>query len=136
MKLVDAYYLVKPAIPRRLQLMLRRAAIARKKSFYTNVWPIDDRAATIPHGWSEWPAGKKFALVLTHDVDTAIGQEKCDKLIDLELRLGMRSSFNFVPERYRVSSELRQYLVANGFEVGVHGLRHDGNLFASKEKFV
>lgn len=136
MKLVNAYYLVKPVIPRRLQLMLRRAAIRRRMSLYTNIWPIDERAAKIPHGWSEWPAGKRFAVVLTHDVDTAVGQEKCDKLIDLELRLGMRSSFNFVPERYTVSTELRQYLVDNGFEVGVHGLRHDGNLFRSKENFA
>jgi hypothetical protein len=36
---------------------------------------------------------------------------------------------------YNVSSELRHYLVKKGFEVGVHGLYHDGNLFSSKKKF-
>jgi predicted deacetylase len=42
----------------------------------------------------------------------------------LEEEKGFRSSFNFVPERYKVSPELRDYLVKKGFEVGVHGLKH------------
>lgn len=135
MKLVDAYYQLKPLIPRRIQIMVRRAMILRKRSGCRNVWPIDEKSGVTPPGWCGWPGGKKFALVLTHDVDTAKGQVQCEQLMDLELRLGFRSSFNFVPERYAVSPELRSRLEANGFEVGVHGLRHDGNLFASKEKF-
>ena len=39
----------------------------------------------------------------------------------IEKQMGFRSSYNFVPERYKVSSVLRDYLVENGFEVGVHG---------------
>jgi len=53
----------------------------------------------------------------------------------MEDRLGFRSSFNFVPERYHVSSELRYHLVSRGFEVGVHGLRHDGKLYHSEILF-
>lgn len=55
--------------------------------------------------------------------------------MDIEEHLGFRSSFNFVPERYDVSSKLRQYLTGSGFEVGVHGLIHDGKLYASKKTF-
>lgn len=55
--------------------------------------------------------------------------------MQLEIEMGFRSSFNFVPERYQVSSELRDDLVENGFEIGVHGLKHDGKLFLSREKF-
>lgn len=99
------------------------------------IWPIDKRAAEKPEGWKGWPAGKKFALVLTHDVETAKGQDKCHKLIQLEKELGFRSSFNFVPKRYNVSSELRSYLTDNGFEVGVHGLYHDGKYYTSRKKF-
>jgi hypothetical protein len=73
--------------------------------------------------------------VLTHDVDTAKGQEKCYQLIKLEQDLGFRSSFNFVPERYNVSPELRHYINKNGFEVGVHGLKHDGKLYKSNRIF-
>lgn len=55
--------------------------------------------------------------------------------MDLEKSFGFVSSFNFVPERYDVSQHLRQNLANNGFEVGVHGLRHDGRLFASRHIF-
>ena len=56
--------------------------------------------------------------------------------MELELDLGFRSSFNFIPEgSYRVPAELRQELTANGFEVGIHDLKHDGHLFSSRRKF-
>jgi hypothetical protein len=103
--------------------------------FYRNVWPIDKNASRPPKGWSEWPEQKRFALVFTHDVDTAIGQEKCKALMNLEREFGFRSSFNFVPERYDVSSQLRHYLTDKGFEVGVHGLKHDGKLYKNEKIF-
>lgn len=135
MRLIDAYYLIKPLIPRSLQVKVRSAMILRKRSAYANVWPIDEKAAKAPSGWSGWPDGKQFALVLTHDVDTAKGQTQCEQLIELEGHFNFHSSFNFVPERYEVSSALRKHLESRGFEVGVHGLRHDGNLFRSRERF-
>ena len=55
--------------------------------------------------------------------------------MELEMDLGFRSSFNFVPERYEVSPALRQLLTENGFEIGVHGLNHDGKLFSSESIF-
>jgi hypothetical protein len=54
----------------------------------------------------------------------------------LEESFGFRSSFNFVPERYRVLPAVRHMLTANGFEVGVHGLNHDGKLYQSWEIFT
>ena len=51
--------------------------------------------------------------------------------MELEEKVGFFSSFNFVPERYDVSKDLRNDLVDRGFEVGVHGLKHDGKLFNS-----
>jgi hypothetical protein len=57
--------------------------------------------------------------------------------MELERDLGFCSSFNFVPEgSYRVPVELRQELTANGFEVGIHDLKHDGHLFSSRRKFT
>ena len=38
-----------------------------------DIWPIDKNAGKPPEGWTGWPDGKKFALVLTHDVETAEG---------------------------------------------------------------
>ena len=133
--LVNTYYSLKPLIPRRLQIILRRRVIQRKLPLHEKVWPIDTRNGAKPEGWPGWPQGKQFALVLTHDVETARGQEKCLDLMTVEERLGFRSSFNFVPERYQVSSTIRQHLTSKGFEVGVHGLHHDGKLYRSKEIF-
>jgi hypothetical protein len=129
------YYCVKPFIPRRVQLLMRRWVAARKRRCSENIWPIDWSAATAPTGWQGWPDGKQFALVLTHDVDTLRGQAKCEQLMRLDKDLGFRSSFNFVANGYRVSDELRRDLRANGFEVGIHGLVHNRKLFASRETF-
>jgi hypothetical protein len=129
------YYKVKPLIPRRIQLYLRRKYILFKYKSYEKIWPIDYTSSKPPHDWGGWPDKKEFAFILTHDVDTAKGQEKCLQLMKIEQLLGFRSSFNFVPERYDVSSELRENLLAEGFEVGVHGLNHDGKLYQSKTIF-
>lgn len=133
--LLPLYYLVKPFIPRRAQLAVRRSVTLRKRAKVRGHWPIDESAGNPPENWKGWPDGKQFALVLTHDVDTGKGQERCFDLAKLEMRLGFRSSFNFVPRRYAVSPELRKYLAWNGFEVGVHGLYHDGNYFRSRDTF-
>jgi hypothetical protein len=104
--------------------------------FVKHLWPIDPASAKTPPQWAGWPGGKKFAFVLTHDVELQEGHDKCRRLMNLEKELGFRSSFNFVPERYRVSPELRNLLTENGFEVGVHGLNHDGKLYQSREEFA
>jgi len=130
------FYSLKPFIPRRLQIAIRRRIVLRKRKLYQDVWPIDPRAANPPKGWEGWPYEKRFALVLSHDVDTAIGHQKVFDLAKIEGQMGFHSSFNFVPERYNVSAKLRQDLVRTGFEVAVHGLNHDGKLFFSREIFA
>ncbi|MCB9100056.1 MAG: hypothetical protein H6632_10980 [Anaerolineales bacterium] len=129
------FYQLKPFIPRRLQIWLRHQLALRKRAADMDAWPILPEADQPPVGWSGWPEQKKFALVLMHDVESAAGQQKCADLMGLEQQLGFRSSFNFVPERYQVLPEVRHILVANGFEVGVHGLNHDGKLFQSRQIF-
>ena len=131
----NIYYQFKPFIPRWLQLKIRRKIVLRKLKQISDIWPIDEKAARVPKGWKGWPDNKKFVLVLTHDVESQKGHDNCLKLAKLEQDLGFRSSFNFVPERYTVSKELRDTLISNGFEVGVHGLNHDGKLFKTKKTF-
>jgi len=127
------FYRLKPLIPRRVQIGMRRIRARVKLRTHKDVWPINENAAVPPNNWKGWPGGKQFAFILTHDVDTARGHERCRSLMRLEQDLGFVSSFNFVPERYVVSEELRSYLNENRFEVGVHGLRHDGKYFSSRE---
>ncbi len=105
--------------------------VSRKRLKYVEEWPIWEATGCSPDGWGGWPDQKRFALVLMHDVETEIGQQKCAQLMRLEQDLGFRSSFNFIPERYHVLPDVRHLLVDNGFEVGVHGLNHDGRLYQS-----
>lgn len=135
MRALDLFYLVKPIIPRRMQIAVRRQVAAQRRKRVGGRWPIDPRAAQAPRNWPGWPDGKRFALVLNHDVDTQRGHDRCGDLLDLETDLGFRSSFFFVPEGYRVSAEQRRAIQARGFEVGVHGLRHDGKMFKSRRIF-
>ncbi len=129
------YYTLKPLIPRRLQISLRRALVQSKRKKYAHVWPIDERAGRPPEGWTGWPEGKKFALVLTHDVESEKGISRCLPLAGLEEKLGFRSSFNFVAEDYFIPPDLPKTLKARGFEIGLHGLSHNGNLFRSDKFF-
>ena len=56
--------------------------------------------------------------------------------MNLERDHGFSSCFNFVPEgEYRVPDAVREML-RGGFEVGIHGLEHDGKLYSSKAKFA
>ena len=130
------YYNLKPFIPRALRAAVRRQLARGMRKRVGEVWPIMPGSETVPDGWPGWPGGHKFGLVLTHDVEGKIGLEKCRSLMRLEMEMGFRSSFNFVPEgNYRVPEELRRELLQNGFEICVHDLRHDGRLFRSAAEF-
>ena len=128
------YAFLKPIIPRRMQILLRRILIKRAMMLHNDVWPIDSASAVPPKDWQGWPEGKNFALVLTHDIDTQKGHDTCHLLADLEERLGFRSSFNFVAEDIKISSDLIKDLKSRGFEVGLHGIQHK-NPFKSRKHF-
>lgn len=131
------FYIIKPLIPRKLQLQLRRKLIFSKLSSYKDIWPILKGSEKKPEYFSGWPEGKQFTLVLTHDVEHKRGYDRVIKLMEIEKELGFVSSFNFVPERdYKVEKEILQTLKENGFDYGVHGLYHDGKLFSSESEFL
>jgi uncharacterized protein len=136
MLLNSLYYRLKPHLPWRLRLALRRPLAKRKRALYHRVWPINEVTARPPEDWTGWPGGKQFAVVLTHDVEGPRGLKRVRPLMELESRLGFRSAFNFIPEgTYRVPVQLRDYLTDHGFEVGVHDLKHDGRLYISRNDF-
>ncbi len=135
MKSIDLHFWIKPFIPRRLQLLLRRVRAFHKRRTHAATWPINAAASSPPIGWAGWPDQKEFALILSHDVDSSAGYDKSGRLAELEKRLGFRSSFNFVPEGYRIDERRRVELSNAGFEVGVHGLKHDAQLFRRRDIF-
>jgi hypothetical protein len=130
------YYALKPFLPARLRLAARRTLAKRQRIEAGKSWPILDSAARRPDAWRGWPRNRQFAFVLTHDVESQKGLDRVRQLAEIEIKAGVRSSFNFVPEGgYRVPPELRLWLVENGFEVGVHDLNHDGHLYRSYADF-
>lgn len=145
-----AYYLVKSFIPRSITRQLRWLYHRGVKT--QGDWPIEPRYTN--YLWDVlrqimvlsnceelkiryfWPNQNIFAFVLTHDIETSAGQEFVEVIADLEVSLGFRSLFNFVPERYQLNYQLMNNLRQRGFEVGVHGLKHNGRLFASRTSFM
>ncbi len=140
------FYSIKPLIPRFLQIYFRRKKAKRIKNSFPK-WPIDTtledlkkrmlqnlNLERIPFIWF-WPEEKKFAFILTHDVETKEGLKNIDKICEIEKKFGFRSAFFFVAEKYPISEKLIQELKEQGFEIGIHGLRHDGKLFNSKKIF-
>lgn len=146
------YYLLKPAVPRQLARLLRRSLNSATKNRSDIHWPVDDRyprflwevmrqLLIISSNKSVsfrnfWPDKKRFAFVLTHDIETDAGQHFAKTVADLEESLGLRSSFNFVFEQYKLDLSLINELRERGFEIGMHGLKHDGKLFNSRAKFM
>jgi len=130
------YYFVKPVLPAGIRLALRQCHAIPLKWSSAATWPIDANSIGKPKDWPGWPRKKQFAFVLSHDVEGTKGLKRCRSLAELEMTLGYRSSFNFVPEgEYETPRELRAFLKENGFEVGVHDLHHDGSLYQSEAVF-
>jgi peptidoglycan/xylan/chitin deacetylase (PgdA/CDA1 family) len=131
-----------------VQIALRRGLSRWRSPGPFPRWPFepafDDLANLVVHFAAEveggqvpmigtWPSPYSWSLVLTHDVETIVGYENVDRVRELEKSTGFRSSWNFVPERdYQVDESLVTALEGDGFEVGVHGLRHDGRDFDTR----
>ncbi len=130
------YYKIRPFIPRHCQIAFRRIWIRYRRRNFAHVWPIDENVSGPPEGWNGWPGGKRFALVLTHDVDTARGQDRCRRLMNLDRALGFRASFNFVAEKYTNHAGLFNAIREGGCEIGLHGLRHHNNMFRTYASFM
>jgi hypothetical protein len=134
--LTRLYYRFKRFIPSRVRLALRQTCARRILKKCEGFWPIQESAGRAPSGWPGWPDGKRFSLVLTHDVEGKRGLDRVKQLAELEIKLGFRSSFNFIPDgQYAVPSALREWLTDRGFEVGVHDLHHNGRLYSSWKSF-
>ncbi|PYX54435.1 MAG: hypothetical protein DMG76_21795 [Acidobacteria bacterium] len=133
---LDTYFQARSTVPREFRMVLRRHLAKRSMRLCAASWPINQLAGTAPDWWTGWPDNKKFAFVLTHDAEGKKGLNRCRELAEMEISLGFRSSFNFVPEgEYATPRSLRDFLTAHGFEVGVHDLRHDGKLYSSRKNF-
>lgn len=146
-----AYYALKPHLPRRLQIALRRLYARRQMRTEFPRWPIEPllverrraewRDAVARRGGeplptvAPWPDGKRFAAILTHDVEGAAGVANVRRIIELERRHGFVSSWNFVADWYPIPDGLLDHVRASGCEVGLHAVKHDCKLFESRASF-
>jgi peptidoglycan/xylan/chitin deacetylase (PgdA/CDA1 family) len=136
------YRLARPLLPRRIRHLLQRGVPRR----LTESWYLPEAAM---QAWRQslagleaplpiihpWPRGARFALALTHDVDSGEGLSRALRLAELEEELGLRSSFNLVPYLYPIDEGIVHELESRGFEIGIHGYNHDGRLYASERIF-
>lgn len=136
-----AYYGLRPFIPLSLRHFLQRIARPRyvPEGWYIDASLLDAYAKEIPAGGQPivdlWPRGHRFAVTLTHDVETADGFAEIESVARVEERLGLRSSFNLVPHKYPIDDGYVASLKSRGFEVGVHGYNHDGRAYLSRRRF-
>ncbi len=146
------YYMVRPIMPRSLQLAIRRMYAKKQARVEFPAWPIEPilvdrmkrelREQLDASGENElpiinfWPGSARAAVILTHDVEWGYGAKNIPRLRELEKKYGVVSSWNFVPERYTFDKRIFKTLSDEGCEIGVHGLYHDGNDLGSRDTFT
>jgi peptidoglycan/xylan/chitin deacetylase (PgdA/CDA1 family) len=149
--LLSVYYGLKPALPRQVQLAVRRAYAHRQAAREFPAWPFEPvlvehaeaelRERVLANGGepvqfpNPWPARKRFASVLTHDVEGPLGIANIERVLEVEARHGFVSSWNFVAEWYEIPGGTFDLIRSSGCEIGLHGIKHDGRLFQSRAHF-
>ena len=149
----NLYYLARPLMSVGFRRILQKIRLKGRTSTQFPCWPVDrtvDRIfenlmvlaiqasgnKPIPFIWF-WPDRAPAALILTHDVETQTGRDFSPGLMDLDDSYGFKSSFQVIPEkRYEVSEQFLESVRSRGFEINVHDLNHDGNLFLSRGEFL
>ncbi len=114
------YYHVKPLIPQRVSKRLRRLISQFGPSGQTHHehWPIDKRYVDFQYRvvstlmdllgcesfefLNFWPHQWQSAFVLTHDIETIVGQQFAVEVAKIEQSLGFRSCFYFILGRYTI----------------------------------
>ncbi len=147
-----AYYAIRPAMPVLVRKHLQRYYLRGWDKREFPRWPVETSVEStfetamllnlkakglkeIPFIWF-WPEGAQACAVMTHDVEAPAGRDFCDQLMDIDDSYGIKSSFQVVPEsRYEVSEAYLDSFRRRGFELNVHDLNHDGNLYRDYEEF-
>ena len=145
------YYAVRPLIPRRVQLGMRRVYARRQARREFPRWPIEPILVERHHAELRerldaagaerlpvvgyWPEHRRFAFVLTHDVESEAGVANIPRVREVEARHGIVSSWNFCAEEYPIRDGVFDELRDAGCEIGLHGVDHRCKTFGSRERF-
>jgi len=145
----NIYYHIKPLIPQSVPKRIRRSISKygpTNQNHHEN-WPIDKRYVDFQYRvvstlmdllgcesfefLNFWPHQRQSAFVLTHDIETIVGQQFAVEVAKKEQSLGFRSCFHFILGRYTIDWGVVRELTNMGVSIGVHGVKHDGKLFFS-----
>jgi len=147
------YYRIRPLLPGDVRRCLQKARLSNWKTLNFPRWPVDrsvdllfeqllllslrsQRLERVPFIWF-WPDGAPSCAIMTHDVETAVGRNFCETVMDLDDAYGIKACFSVVPEdRYTVTNEYLDSIWNRGFEVCVQDLNHDGRLFKDRKEFL
>jgi hypothetical protein len=147
------YYFFRPILARAIRQYFQKAYLSGWKKLTIPQWPVDTTvddllaqlllamlqsdvtAKRIPFIWF-WPDGASGCAIMTHDVETEAGVQRCSALMDIDAAFGMPAAYQVVPEeRYHVSAAFIDEIKKRGFEVNVQDLNHDGLLFRDEREF-
>ena len=149
----DAYYALRPLLHVAVRRKMQSFHLRGRRDIPFPVWPVDRTVENlmerlllfslkahavekIPFIWF-WPEGSQSCAVMTHDVERLEGRNFCKSLMDINDSAGIKSSFQIVPEgRYPVPESFLNEIRQRGFEINVHDLNHDGNLFRDHDIFL
>jgi hypothetical protein len=149
----NAYYAVRPLLPVAVRKYLQRIHLRGWDQIPFPRWPVDCSVEILlerllilslkargvdrmPFIWF-WPNGHRAAMIMTHDVETAVGRDYCPTLLALNGRYRIRCSLQLIPElRYEVSASTLKALREKGAEINVHDLNHDGHLYDDRAEFL
>lgn len=147
------YYAARPAMRVGVRKYIQQLYFRGREKTPFPQWPVDTTVENLvehllvlamksrnlkrlPFIWF-WPDGAPTCTTISHDVETDTGLEYCTHLMDLDDSFGIKSSFPLIPEkRYAVSELTLRSIRARGFEINVHDLNHDGNLFRDRDEFL
>jgi hypothetical protein len=148
-----AYYSLRPLFPVRVRRQMQRVYLRGWEDRPFPRWPVDYSVEEIlercllvamkaqgidemPFIWF-WPEGAPGCVLMTHDVETAVGRDFCSSLMDINDAFQIKASFQVVPEkRYSVPESYLSSLRERGYEVNVQDLNHDGHLYSNRDEFL
>ncbi len=123
------------------EILLRASVVPRLKKDCFPRWPAEPCVEEIRAGVRDaareagiafreapfWPAGKRFAAVLSHDLDApeAYRHGTWKEFAEIEESYGFRSSWHFCSEHAREAEPVLAELARRGHEIAWHGPRHD-----------
>jgi hypothetical protein len=148
-----SYYAIREMLPVAVRKHLQKVYLGGWRKLPFPNWPLDFTVDTVHEEllrlWMEakgvrrvpfvwfWPNGAPNAVIMTHDVETALGRDFTPELMRIDSSYKIRSSFQVIPEkRYDVPDEYVRNIRENGFEFNIHDLNHDGQLYQEHQLFL